>query len=84
MYSWIFVDIGTEAKCNQRHYNLPGRCDGIKCKNFCIQQKFESGTCGWTENPDEILCYCVICDDKTSFDGDMNIQYLMDTSPVQD
>ena len=80
MSSWNFITTGTEAKCNQHRYKLPGRCDGIKCLNFCIKQKYQDGTCGFTGNPGEILCYCISCDAKTSVDqlavpleGDKNV-----------
>jgi hypothetical protein len=66
---WLFANIGTEAKCVTHTYKLrPGLCDHKECNKFCVQQKYESGSCGFTADPDETLCYCVRCDNKTSVD----------------
>ena len=59
---------GTDAKCKQQTYKLPVPCNHDSCDPFCTQHKYESGTCGFTGDPDEILCYCITCDEKTLVD----------------
>jgi hypothetical protein len=75
---FFFVNLGIEAdtaKCKIYWANLPGPCEDEKCTNFCIQKKYQDGTCGFSGPQLDITCFCYNCVDKTSVQPQLGEPY---------